>query len=165
MLRSLLTNYYPILPLLAAVVITALFYYHAAYRHPAYAFVPLAVVALGLLVAALGDLLVAWLNATGSLARGLPLPSGPSATDWLEYVQAVDARRSAVRLWYTLLGYPILVGLVGTPFAHRLLRQVRLEVVLFLVSLALLTHPLLYQLIVTPTLLQPSAPIILKAVP
>lgn len=165
MLRLLLANYYLLLPLLAAVIITALFYYHAAYRHPAYLLVPMGVAALGLLVAALGDLLVAWLNATGSLTRGLPQPSGANTMDWLGYIQAVDARRSAVRLWYTLLGYPILVGLVGTPFAHRLLRQVRVEVVLFLVSLALLTHPLLYQLIVTPTLLQPPAPIILKAVP
>lgn len=161
----LLTNYYLLLPLLAAVLIAALFYHHAAYRHPAYALVPLGVAALGLLVAALGNLVVAWLNSTGSLTRGLPRPSGANAMDWLGYLQAVDARRAAVRLWYTLLAYPVLLGLVGTPFAHRLLRQVRLEVVLFLVSLALLTHPLLYQLIVTPTLLAPPVPIILRPAP
>ncbi len=161
----LLQNYYLLLPFLAAVLITALFAYHAAYRHPAYVVVPLGVAALGLLVAALGDLVVAWLNATGSLTRGLPRPSGPGTMDWLGYIQAVDARRAAVRLWYTLLAYPVLLGLVGTPFAHRVLRQVRLEVVLFLISLALLTHPLLYQIIVTPILLQPPAPIILRPAP
>lgn len=165
MLRLFLTHYYPILPFLAAVLITALFYYHAAYRHPAYAFVPLGVVALGLLLQPLTDLLLIWLQATGSLSRGLTPPIGGPTMEWLGYLQAVDGRQGDIRLWYTFLAYPVLLGLIGAPFAHRVLRQVRIETLFFLVSLAVLTHPLLYQLIITPTLLMPAAPVQLRGLP
>lgn len=162
MLRFLLHNYYPILPFLVAVLITALFYYHAAHRHPAYALVPLGVVAIGLLLEPLAELLLLWLGTTGSLTRGLPPPAGSQALDWIGYVQAVDGRRADIRLWYAFIIYPVLLGFVGAPFAHRVLRQVRLETILFLVSLGLLTHPLLYRAIVTPALLVPEVRTILQ---